>query len=80
MALAILGDTGRVLPVSAYLNGEYGIEGIFFGVPARLGRRGVLEVLELPISNSEKQSLARASEGVSKRIKALGTVATDENH
>ena len=80
MALAILGDTGRVLPVSAYLSGEYGIEGIFFGVPACLGRQGVLEVLELPLSDAEKESLSRAAEGVSKRIQALGTVATDEDH
>ena len=80
MALAVLGDTGRVLPVSAYLRGEYGIEGIFFGVPARLGRQGVLEVLELPLSGSEKESLGRAAEGVSGRIQALGAVATDENH
>jgi malate dehydrogenase len=80
MALAVLGDTGRILPVSAYLSGEYGIEGIFFGVPARLGRQGVLEVLELPLSESEKESLSQAAGGVSKRIQALGTVATDENH
>ena len=79
MALAVLGDTGRVLPVSAYLSGEYGVDGIFFGVPARLGRQGVLEVLELPLSGPEREALSRAAEGVSARIRELGAVAADED-
>ncbi len=79
MALAVLGDTGRVLPVSAYLEGQYGVEGIFLGVPARLGRRGVREILELPLSESESLALASSAEGVGRRVSELGTVATDES-
>lgn len=79
MALSILNDTGRVLPVSAYMEGQYGIEGIFLGVPARLGRRGVVEVLELPLSKEELGALANAAEGVRERVSQLGTVITDES-
>lgn len=79
MALAVLGDTGRVLPVSAYLDGQYGVEGIFLGVPAKLDRGGVREVIELPLSDREMEALARSAEGVRKRVSELGTVAADES-
>jgi len=68
MALAILGNTGEVLPVSAYLDGQYGINGYFLGVPARLGRGGVTEVVELSLSDEERRMLGCAAEGVRKRI------------
>ena len=71
MAMAILGDTGDVLPVSAFLDGEYGISGLFLGVPARLGRGGVAEVVELPLSDRERRMLGRAAEGVRKRVSDL---------
>lgn len=72
MALAVLGDTGRVLPASAYLRGEYGLSGLFLGVPARLGASGVTEVVELPLSERETGSLRSAAEGIRSRIDALG--------
>jgi malate dehydrogenase len=68
MALAILGDTGRVLPVSAFLSGEYGIKDMFLGVPASLGRDGVLEVVELPLSAGELTALQAAAAGVGARL------------
>lgn len=68
MALAILADTGRVLPASAYLTGEYGIEGVFLGVPAKLGRSGVTEVVELPLTERERQYLQQAASGVGSRV------------
>jgi malate dehydrogenase len=80
MALAILGDTGRVLPVSAYLTGQYGVRGIFLGVPARLVRGGVAEILELPLSEGESEVLARSAEGVRKRVSELEMVAGDESY
>ncbi|MHB8895364.1 MAG: malate dehydrogenase [Candidatus Geothermincolia bacterium] len=72
MALAILGDTGRVLPVSAYLQGEYGVKGIFLGVPGRLGREGVTEVLELPLSDRELEYVRKAAQGVGDRVAEAG--------
>jgi len=79
MALAILGDTGRILPVSTFLLGEYGIDGVFLGVPARLGRGGVQEVIELELSGQERTSLSLAAENVRERISVLGAVLNDED-
>jgi len=76
-ALAILGDTGRVLPSSAYLEGQYGISGVFLGVPAVLGRGGVREIVELPLSERERDMLERAAEGVRARLSVLGEAADD---
>jgi malate dehydrogenase len=68
MVLAILGDTGRMLPVSAYAHGEYGIEDVFIGMPSRLGRGGVTEVVELPLSTREIEALRKAAEAVRSRV------------
>lgn len=79
MALAILGDTGRVLPVSAYLRGEYGFEDIFLGVPAKLGRQGVSEVVELPLSEREMGWLREAGVGVGGRTREMrGSLDEDD--
>jgi malate dehydrogenase len=71
MVDAILGDGGDVLPVSTYLDGEYGIRGVFLGVPARLDRSGVVEVVELELSDREIRMLERASEGVLERVLSI---------
>lgn len=77
LALAVLGDTGRVLPASAYLEGEYGLEGMFLGVPARLGREGVSEVVEMPLSAREMEWLREAARSVAGRTAGMIGV-TDE--
>jgi malate dehydrogenase len=64
MVEAILGDTGRLLPASAYLEGEYGFRDIYLGVPVSLGRRGVRQVVELPLEAQEKAALAKSAESV----------------
>jgi len=71
MALAILGDTSRLLPVTAYLQGEYGISGVFVGVPARLGKCGIVEVVEIELSRKELEGLQRAALSIKKRAEAL---------
>ena len=53
MVEAILKDSQRILPVAAYLRGEYGIWDVFLGVPARIGANGVEEVLELNLTEEE---------------------------
>src|SRR5512139_2098356 len=53
MVEAILKDTHLIVPASAYLQGEYGIKDIFFGVPTQLGRKGVEKVIEYKLSDSE---------------------------
>lgn len=65
---ALRGAQAGWVPVSAYLQGEYGIEGLFLGVPAVLGRGGVLEVVELKLSDDERSALARAAEAIRARL------------
>jgi len=72
MVRAILGDTGTTLPTCAYLSGEYGISDVYMSVPARLGRTGVLEVVELAL-NAEELSALQASAGtVAEAVDSLG--------
>jgi malate dehydrogenase len=64
MVAAVLADSGQVMPVCAWVTGEYGIDGVYLGVPARLGRRGVDEVVELPLTDAELTNLRDAAEAV----------------
>ena len=64
MVAAVLGDTRDVMPVCAWVSGEYGIDGVYLGVPARLGRRGVEEGVELPLTDGELANLREAAEAV----------------
>jgi malate dehydrogenase len=64
MVAAVLGDTGELMPVCAWVNGQYGIDGVYLGVPARLGRGGVREVVELPLTGAELANLREAAEAV----------------
>ena len=64
MVAAVLGDTGEVMPVCAWVDGQYGISGVYLGVPARLGREGVKEVVELPLAEEELAELRQAAEAV----------------
>jgi malate dehydrogenase len=61
---AVLGDTGEVMPVCAWVTGQYGIDGVYLGVPAKLGRAGVAEVVELPLTDTELAELREAAEAV----------------
>jgi malate dehydrogenase len=65
---AIRGAQAGALPVAAHLHGEYGLEGLFLGVPAMLGRSGVLEVVELSLSGEEATALARAAAAIKERL------------
>src|ERR671914_396455 len=62
MVNAILGDTGDVLPVCAWTTGEYGISDVYLGVPARLGKGGVQEIVELELNEAELSQLKEAAE------------------
>ncbi|WP_163101256.1 malate dehydrogenase [Peribacillus alkalitolerans] len=64
MAEAILKDQRRVLPAIAYLEGEYGMEGIYLGVPTILGANGIEKVIELELTETEKAELAKSAESV----------------
>ena len=71
MAEAVIKDTKRVLPACAYLEGQYGQEGIYFGVPVKLGASGVEEILELKLIRRQQEILRKSSETIRKVISEL---------
>ncbi|MFH1406890.1 MAG: malate dehydrogenase [Candidatus Omnitrophota bacterium] len=64
MVEAILTDSKKILPASAYLEGEYGLKDLCIGVPVRLGNSGIEEVIELKLEQEEKQALIRSAEKI----------------
>lgn len=77
MVAAILKNQNKVLPACVYLNGEYGISGIYFGAPAEIGQDGVRRVVEISLSAEEKAGLERSAVKVKAgvdEIERLGAV------
>ncbi|MBI2236920.1 MAG: malate dehydrogenase [Actinobacteria bacterium] len=74
MVEAILDDRRETHPTCAWVEGQYGIHGVFLGVPAVLGRRGVEEVVELPLSPAELEALRDAAATVAERCADLDRV------
>jgi len=64
MAQAVATDEGAVMPVCAWVTGQYGISDVYLGVPARLGKGGVTEVVELDLTDAEMPNLREAAESV----------------
>ena len=64
MVKAVVRDTGETMPVCAWLDGEYGIKDVYLGVPAKIGREGVKQVVELPLSEDELEAPRTAAEAV----------------
>lgn len=64
MAKAVIEDSGAVMPVCAWVNGEYGIEGVYLGVEAEIGKGGIRKVVETKLSDTELASLKEAAEAV----------------
>ena len=73
MVDAIMLDEKRVLPCTAYLEGEYGIDGLYMGVPVKLGRNGVELVLEVDLDDAEREALARSADAVRDVVGVLTT-------
>lgn len=74
MVGAIAGDTGEVLPVCAWATGQYGINDVYVGVPAKLGRGGVEEIVELDLNEDELSALRAAAEGIRAKCADLANV------
>jgi malate dehydrogenase len=72
MVDAIAGDSNEVLPVCAWATGQYGISDVYVGVPARLGRAGVEEIVELDLNDDELSALRAAAEGIRAKCTDLG--------
>jgi len=75
MVNAIADDTSEVLPVCAWCTGQYGISEVYVGVPARLGRRGVEEIVELGLNAGELAALRAAAEGIRTKCADLASLS-----
>jgi malate dehydrogenase len=64
MVEAILKDKKKILPCAAYLEGEYGIQGLFVGVPVKVGRRGIEQIIQITLTPDESAALQRSAAAV----------------
>jgi malate dehydrogenase len=71
MAEAIIKDQKRLLPCTALLTGQYGLDDVYVGVPCKLGKNGIEEILEIKLTGSEKEELHKSAADVSDMIKKL---------
>jgi malate dehydrogenase len=74
MVAAIAGRFDGTLPVCAWCTGEYGISGVYVGVPTRLGRAGVEEIVELDLNDAELDSLRAAAKGIRDKCADLASL------
>ncbi|MEE8381240.1 MAG: malate dehydrogenase [Thermodesulfobacteriota bacterium] len=71
MAEAILKDKKRILPCCAYLEGEYGLNDIYFGVPVKLGSNGIEQIIEVSLTEEEKELVLQSGKAVKESISSL---------
>jgi malate dehydrogenase len=73
MVDSIVLDEKRVLPCTAYLEGEYGIDGLYMGVPVKLGASGIEQVVELDLDDGEREALQKSADAVREVVGVLTT-------
>lgn len=71
MVDAIAKNRMRVLPCAAYLEGEYDLNDVFIGVPVKLGAKGIEQIIELNLTDEEKNALSKSADGVKETIKLV---------
>ncbi len=71
MAEAIIKDKKKILPCAAYLEGEYGINGLFMGVPVKLGKKGIEQIIQIKLTKEEHAALGRSAAAVQKLVDDL---------
>jgi len=71
MAESILKDKKKILPCAAYLEGEYGINNLFIGVPVKLGENGIEEIIQIDLTSNEKSALQKSANAVADLVEAL---------
>ena len=72
MVEAILKDKKKILPCAAYLEGEYGLRGLFVGVPCKLGTRGIEQIIEIKLLPEEKAALEKSAGAVKELVGVIG--------
>ena len=78
MAEAVLLDKKRILPCCAYLDGEYGIKGLYVGVPVKLGANGLEEIIEIRLTEDERAALNKSAENVREMVEIMHKSAVTE--
>jgi malate dehydrogenase len=71
MVDSILNDRNEILPCAAYLDGEYGIDGLFVGVPVKLGRAGITQVVEIELTDQERAAFDKSAASVRELVDAM---------
>ena len=71
MAEAIVKDQRRILPCAAWLEGEYGMKGLYLGVPCKLGKNGLEQVIEVELTADERTALEKSAEAVREPMRAI---------
>jgi malate dehydrogenase len=71
MCEAVVLDRKRILPCAAWLEGEYGMRGLFLGVPCKLGRRGLERIIEVQLTDDERRALEKSAEAVREPMRAV---------
>ncbi|MGH7406305.1 MAG: malate dehydrogenase, partial [Candidatus Methylomirabilales bacterium] len=71
MIEAILKDKKKILPCCAHLNGEYGVKGLFVGVPVKLGRGGIEQIIEISLTPEEQTALDKSAAAVRELVEKL---------
>jgi malate dehydrogenase len=72
MVEAILKDKKKILPCAAYLEGEYGLNGLYVGVPCKLGARGIEQIIEIKLTPEEKAALDKSAGAVKELVSVIG--------
>ena len=72
MVEAILKDKKKIVPCAAYLEGEYGINGLFVGVPCKLGSNGIEKIIEIKLTPEEKAALQKSADSVKELVGVIG--------
>src|SRR3984893_10898696 len=73
MVDSIMLDEKRVLPCTAYLEGEYGIDGLYMGVPVKLGPKGIEQIIEVVLDQPEQALLAKSADAVRDVVSVLAS-------
>jgi malate dehydrogenase len=74
MAESILKDKKKILPCAAMLDGEYGIKDLFIGVPVKLGKGGIEEVIQIKLTDEEQAGLNKSADAVRSLVETMKTL------
>jgi len=72
MVDAIFNDRKKILPCAAYLEGEYGVKGLFVGVPVKLGAKGIEQIVEIKLTSEEQAALKKSADAVQELVSVIG--------